>query len=315
MTKKKESTEELQMQALEALEAVKNLGKIETPKAPEVSDIVKITLGEHMLDLSELSYDGAFYPEGTVIKYRAADTREIKHFSMVNENSPIAVDDAMKQLINSCVSIYNEKGKKLAFTNLQAVDRFIFALKVREATYANPESKLTYDVSCPCGESKFKIELTTDKIVKPEFNEFQKQHYKEHLRAFEIVSKTFGSIIVEPLTLYRENLYREYALGLAEKGQAIDTLFSELYWLLVNSSNQYDKDIMENTFYRYQKMDKYELAFYVEANKRLKLEPINQIKDNCQNSSCSREVYHDIVFPDGIKYLFVDTASVASEFS
>lgn len=313
-TKTKDNTqqEDEALEALKRVESISSLGKVDYNKdRPEIPDIVKIVVGQHILPMSDLAYGGQFYPEGTVIKYKAADGGEIRHFSMVNEQSPLAVDDAMKQIINACVAIYNHKGAKLSYQNLKSMDRFVLALKIREATYPNPTSKLSYDVNCSCGKP-LKIELATDKMVLSEFNEHQEKHFVADEKAFIVNSPSYGTIKIEPLTLYREQLYKEYVIDQVERGIQVDTLFAELYWLFVNESNQYQKNIISEVYDVYRNLEKSKLAFYVMANERLQTVPVSKVKDIC---SCGQEVYKDITFPTGIKHFFIDTTSIASEFS
>lgn len=304
--------EELEMQALAAKEKVKSLGKVEQNNGrPEVDDRVKITVGLHTFPMDLLSNEGRFYPDGTMIKYRSADGKEIRHFSMVDETNPIDVDDAMKQLINSCVHIYNAKGAKLAYTNIQAFDRFILALAVREATYPNPEARLSYEFNCECGET-FHEDLTISKMVLPEFNEHQEKHYDPVEKAFMIPTKSYGTIKATPSTIGRDQIYRDYIVAEHKKGQKPDTLFAELFWIFLTPENQHDKNIVENLFHKYRAMGKDELAFYVELSKRYKVQPVTEMIGTCP--SCGKEVHKEITFPNGIRNLFLDTTTAASEF-
>lgn len=316
MTKTKDmNQEDAQMQALMAKEKINSLGKINLDKGkPEIDDKVKLTIGLHLIDQDNLAYSGIFYPNDTSIKYRAAVGAEVKHFASVDETSALAVDDAMKQIIDSCTSIFNSKGAKISYKNIMSVDRFILALKIREATYVNPESKMNYQASCNCG-CDFDIELATNNITSPELNEHQLKHYDETLKCFLLETKSYGDLKIQPLTIHREELYRNYVISLHESGKKIDKLFSELYWMFINEDNQYDKNIISTLYDNYIKLinDKKALAFYIEMNDRLKLEPLTKVMGVCPD--CSQEVYKDITFPRGIKYLFLDTNSVDSEFS
>lgn len=311
-----ENTEDLAFQALEAKESkekIKSLGKLASKEKPQLDERIKMVIGLHQIPMTELSFNGAFYPAGTTIKYRSADGKEIRHFSMVDETNPLAVDDAMKQLINSCVHIYNEKGAKLAFGNIQASDRFLLMMKVREVTYPNPESKLSYEAHCSCGQA-MSIELDSTTMVRHEFNEHQKKYYDENERCFVVPTKSYGVVKAYPATIFREQIYRDYVTKEVEKGQKVDTFFAELFWLFVTPHNQHDKDAVENAYQKYRSLGKEELAFYVKMNEMLKLKPTTQVRDICPDESCGREVYKDITFPNGIKYLFVDTTSADSEF-
>jgi hypothetical protein len=64
-----------------------------------------IGMGFMEIPLTDLPSSGIFYPEGTRIHVRSASGGDIRHWSMVDETSLLAIDDALNYIIARCVTI------------------------------------------------------------------------------------------------------------------------------------------------------------------------------------------------------------------
>ena len=86
---------------------------------PEIARPTDEVLGWHVLDLEELPSQGKFYPADTVIKIRSAKAAEIRHFSTMDENNYIDMEDKLNSIVESCAQMMAGKSTmSVSYTHL-----------------------------------------------------------------------------------------------------------------------------------------------------------------------------------------------------
>ena len=108
------------------------------PMKAEKPDIV---LGWHELPLDSLPSRGRFYPADTSIKIRSAKVAEIRHFSTMDENNLLDIDEKLNAIVESCTQV-SSRTTRVSFKDLLEEDRFILILSIRDLTFPEPESSL-----------------------------------------------------------------------------------------------------------------------------------------------------------------------------
>ena len=125
----------------------KSLGQIrgymETPELSAASES-----SWKLLDLRSLPSQGLFYPEGTELLLRSAKTREIRHWSTINENDPLEVREKINFVLNACTKLKVAGGRPLNFNDFLEIDRYHILFRVYELTFPNQENKLWANIKC-----------------------------------------------------------------------------------------------------------------------------------------------------------------------
>jgi hypothetical protein len=107
-----------------------------------------IGMGFMEIPLKDLPSSGIFYPEGTKIHVRSASGGDIRHWSMVDETSLLAIDDALNYIIERCVTIsYPNNDRTASWKDLVEIDRFYLVLAVRDFTFTEGKNELKVAVS------------------------------------------------------------------------------------------------------------------------------------------------------------------------
>ena len=57
------------------------------------------------MPMEYLPSQGLFYPEGTKIQIRAASVKEIRHFSGIDDNDILDIDDKLNGVLDACTRV------------------------------------------------------------------------------------------------------------------------------------------------------------------------------------------------------------------
>lgn len=161
---------------------IAKIGKV-TPKHEQIKSEVKelaAEMGYKPIILENLPTHGLFYPEGTKIVIKAATNAEIRHWSSIDEQDELAIDDIMNVVITACVRI-NTPGKASSPKDLKEIDRFYLMFAIRELTFSDGQNKLYADIP---GSDKGKIELTKEMIQYFKIPEKIEEYYDQENRCF-----------------------------------------------------------------------------------------------------------------------------------
>lgn len=193
-----------------------NMDKYNPQKAKEAN----FHLGYHDVGVHNLPSAGLFYPEGTQISIRSAKVSEIRHFSTIDENNVLDVDEKLNAIVESCTKVTNET-KLLSYRDLCEEDRFYLILSIRDLTFPEPESSLKVDHLDKKGK---KHEIP---VVKENFQYFKipaelDKYYNKDSRSFQIETKSFGTISMKPPTIGVMQKVTGYIKDRQQKGLPID---------------------------------------------------------------------------------------------
>lgn len=153
-------------------------------------------LGWQALDIKSLPTRGMFYPEGTKIWVRSATGGEIKHWSTMNVEDIVNVDDTLNYIIEKCckISIPGNDYVGGSWKDLIDVDRLYILLAIRDFTWPAGENELKINTS-----ETNELVILKDNINFVEFPEEIMKHYDENDRCFKLKFKN-GRVISMYLT-------------------------------------------------------------------------------------------------------------------
>lgn len=147
-------------------------------------------IGWSQIKLVELPTQGLFYPEGTEIAIKSADSAEIRHWSTLNEDDLSALDDMLNYIIERCAAIKFPNGAMSSWKDLKEVDRFYILLAIREKTFVKGENMLQVKVS----ENK-KIDVQKEMVDYITFDERLMSYYNPEKRCISLPFKKTGKIM------------------------------------------------------------------------------------------------------------------------
>lgn len=282
-----------------------SLGKIDTRHSFNIDERLN-QLKYIEVNRELMPYGSMFYPSGWVFKCRAAMGAEVANFSTIDNEEPMSVHEGINDLLKTCLRIENEDGATVSYRNLYEFDRLWFVLFIRDLTMQNTETKLVFDTNCEhCGE-KNSVVLSYDTLVTLELSDLAKKYFSPDHNAFVVRTKSYGDLILQPSTIHRAEILKEWMQEELRKKNTIDKSFIKMYWMLLNNSNDKGKNAMRDAqteFLKISTSDTKKVALYLKLADELQVGLSQEIKYNCQ--SCGREAHTGIRFPDGISNLFI----------
>jgi hypothetical protein len=277
-----------------------DLGRVDMNKfKPQEAQEADFHLGYHTLDLNELPSKGLFYPKDTRIKIRSAKAAEIRHFSTINENNLIEVEEALNLIVDKCMVI-ETSSKRLSYKDLCEEDRIIILLKVRDLTFPEPENQILLKGKTENG-SKYDIELAAKNMVFNQVPDEISKYYDNEKRVFVIKTKSAGEIIMRPPSIGVMEQVTKYLREKQEKDVDFDKAFIQVLpylvedWRQLNSKKMFDMEIDYSSWSSTKFMLVYRLAEKMKIGVDTTLE---------------KEIEGELVkapldFPGGIKSLFI----------
>jgi len=141
-----------------------SLGKAQRfqEKTVDDEDSLASDIGWKNVPIEYLPSQGLFYTSGTQLAIRAATAAEIRHWSTIDENDLLGVDDMLNFIIEKCCRI-KVPGKPGTYKDLKEIDRFYLIFAIRDYTFKNGENKMYVNASMDDGRDE-KIEVTKDVI-------------------------------------------------------------------------------------------------------------------------------------------------------
>jgi len=272
-----------------------NMEKYGTQKAQDADTL----LGYHSLAVNALPSAGMFYPKGTQVHIRSAKVAEIRHFSTIDEQNILDVDEKLNNIVEACTRVTSDK-TRMSYKDLLEEDRFFLILSIRDLTFPEPESNLSVDHTDKNGE-KQTVEIKKETFKYFAIPETLDKYYDDTARTFLIETKSFGILKVAPPTIGVMQKMTAYIKDRQEKGLKIDQSVLQVMPYMVSEWRGFtDKDIfkfeMEMNSWSNKK---YSLIYKLSEQMKVGIKPEMsvQIGDDWEDVP--------IGFRDGIKSLFI----------
>lgn len=272
-----------------------NMDKFKQQEAKE-ADVV---LGYHAIPIKSLPSAGMFYPEGVELHIRSAKVVEIRHFSTMDENNILDVDEKLNSILESCTRVTSSK-KRISYKDLLEEDRFFLILSIRDLTFPEPETNLSVDHVDKKGETH-KIEVLKDNFTYFKVPENIEKYYDSTERAFLIETKSFGTLQMAPPTIGIMQKMTAYIKDRQEKNLKVDQSVLQIMPYMITEWRGFtDKEIFKfeiemNSWSN----KKYSLIYKLAEQMKVGIKPdMNvQIGDDWEDVP--------IGFRDGIKSIFI----------
>jgi hypothetical protein len=277
-----------------------NLGTVDMDKfKPNEAQDADMVLGYHSIPTNTLPSAGMFYAEGTTLHIRSAKVAEIRHFSTMDENNILDVDEKLNSILESCTRVTSNK-KRMSYKDLLEEDRFFLILSIRDLTFPEPESQLSVDHVDKKGETH-KIEVSKDNFTYFKVPETLDKYYDNDAKSFLIETKSFGIIKLAPPSVGIMQKMTQYIKDRQEKNLKVDQSVLQIMPYMISEWRGFtDKDIfkfeMEMNSWSNKK---YSLIYKLAEQMKVGIKPdMNvQIGDDWEDVP--------IGFRDGIKSIFI----------
>ena len=297
----KTSQPEAETSEVEAVIDSSGLGRVNMqnfgPAKPESSDAI---LGWHVLDLNELPSKGKFYPADCVIKIRSAKASEIRHFSTMDDNNYIDMEEKLNHIVASCAQITGS-GKKLSYKDILEEDRIILLLSIRDLTFPEPENKLILKGKTETTKKPVEIELSVRNLVPTEIEAEIEKYYSAQERTYVIKTKSAGEIRMKPPTIGVMEEITKYLRDRQEKEIEIDKAFIQVLPYTVSDWRDLSLTRIFSLEVDYKAWDdrKYMLMYRLAEKMRI------GVQTELETTVDGEVAKAPLDFPGGIKSLFI----------
>jgi len=262
------------------------------------------------LPLEILPSRGAFYPAGTRIAIRPAEVREIRHFSSVEEEDRISVNESLNYILERCLRMIFPNDGVVTYKDIIQEDRFYIIMAIRDLTFLRgenvimlrPDKKCKAKPDCPFVDG---IELRTGVLSTFEIEERVSKYFDENLGgfSFELKSSPGKKISMYVPTIGVTDAISDFLAEARRKKVAVEKDFIRIApflfpdWRNIGYNQIYSK-MRESDYWT-----KEEFSLYYVLSERIKIG--TKLKASVVCPSCSEEVTAPILFKNGIKSLFV----------
>jgi hypothetical protein len=188
-------------EVVEKTAPITSLGKARSYEAQDLQMSAAEDSPWKLLNLELLPSRGMFYPADVELLIKSAKTKEIRHWSTMDEHDPLDVKEKINFVLNKCTK-FKIRGnpQPLNFQDYSDADRYHILFRIYELTFPNQENKLMANLRCPSKKCKHvnKIQVTSRNLLGFEVPEELHKYYSESDRSFTIKSEKLG----ETLKLY-----------------------------------------------------------------------------------------------------------------
>jgi hypothetical protein len=290
-------------------EPIVSLGKSEGWKMANAiqEEAAGIELGWKPYPTENLPSRGMFYPEGTTFGIRAASVAEIRHFSTIDENDPLDLDDKLNMIIDKCLQV-KFAGRHANWKDLKEEDRFCLIFAIRELTFKNGENKLFVNLKCgqTClGDGTFneKIELTNSNFEYYTIDPKLMRYYSSEERCFVIPTKDVGTIKLYIPSLGVTSVVKNYYRDKHRKNEFFDRTFAKVASFMFP-----DWRTLNDRVYKKAEQDSFgwdtkKLSTMLKLVELIRFGAKTQLTRQC--NKCGSEVSTPLMFPGGVRSIFL----------
>jgi hypothetical protein len=258
----------------------------------------KTTSYERASELKFITFDikdlpcGNLYPNGTLLKIKAASVRDIQAYSMVDDNNIFDIIDKANDIIAECVRISRPDGSIGSYLELKDPDRFYLLFVIRDMTFQKG-ALLQSTIMCECGQKNV-ISLTRhsfnyydmDIEIEQYFDDINKHYF------FELENNKSYTVGVPTIGLQKS--FYNYIIKHA-KSKDLNAAFLKIVPFTISDRISITEEGIKKLLIDFENLDEESFQFLNQAVQLLKF-GIKEIKCNC--SACGEEAHADFSFPD-----------------
>lgn len=214
-------------------------------------------IGWKNLPLQNLPSQGLFYPDATEVTIRAASVAEIRHWSTIDDNDALAIDDMLNFVCEKCCRI-RMAGRPANFKDLKEVDRFYVIFAIRDFTFKNGENRLYTTLDNEDGTEN-RIEITKDVLNYFNPDERIMKYYSSDKKCFIFPMKNGEVFDLHFPSLGVMAFIKAYARNKQQRNQQFDKAFLKYAPFLLSewkgiTEKEYEKALQDSLNWSIQKI-------------------------------------------------------------
>lgn len=258
-----------------------------------------VHLGWMDVDLNLLPSEGKFYPADAVLQIRSAKVAEIRHFSTLDENNLMDIEDKLNSIVKAC-SKFKSGAKMMSYKDILEEDRIYLLLSIRDLTFPEAENKLMLKATDNEGV-EFDVELSTKYFDTEQVPAEIEQYYDSEARAYVIQTKSAGEVVMAPPTIGVMEEVTKFMQSRQRDRKNWDQSFLQILpyirqdWRGFNSKKIFEMEVEFQSWSEKKYMVIYRLAEKIKIGVKPELVVDRQ----------GEEVLVPLDFPGGIKGLFI----------
>lgn len=257
-------------------------------------------LGWMVLDQQELPSKGKFYPHDTVIKIRSARAAEIRHFSTMDENNYIDMEEKLNHIVEMCTQI-TAGDKRLSYKDILEEDRIVLLLSIRDLTFPEPENKLILKGKTEVSKTPVDIELSTKYLVATEVPSEIEAYYSSKERTYVIKTRSAGEVRMRPPSIGVMQEITKYLKDRQEKEVEFDKAFIQVLPYITPDWRQLNLPKIFNLEVDYKSWDQNKFMVIYRLAEKMKIGVDTTLEMEYDGEIAKAP----LDFPGGIKSLFI----------
>lgn len=277
----------------------------------KIGETTRVREGWLPVDRTLLGERDIFYPSDWSFYIRPATVEAIRNWSMIDDQNGNSIDEVFNEVLKTCLQIKDSTDRPIPWHNICSWDRFFFLLLIREYTFQNGESNISYYEDCPECETPVEFNLTSDALMYDMPDEEVISYYDQTSRTWAIDPSEY-EVEGDPITLYVPTLEKDANIKAwmirklqENRNTKIDPVFIRFVsWMTpkISKDDEISKRQMKQLKTAFDSLSIDQFEFMDEVLKNIIVTPKTKLIAKCP--SCGEEVTSDIRFPDGVSGLF-----------
>lgn len=266
-------------------------------------------IGWKNLPMSILPSGGLFYPDGTRIAIRSAEVKEIRHFSTIDEDDRLDLEEKLGYILDKCMRMDFPGLGVVSYQDLKSEDRFFVIMAIRDLTFTKGENSIFLVPDNPCENKECPIrdgfELRTGVLSMYKIDDRIMKHYDQERRCFSFyVTKLDRNIQMFVPSIGVSKRISDIVISLVKKGTDLDDAFIQISPFLFEDWKSLNESVFLAKLRESDSWTKEEFSLLFQLSEKIKIGTKSKAKVSCPKCG-GREVTANITFPEGFRSLFV----------
>lgn len=210
-------------------------------------------VGWKNIPVENLPSQGHFYPNGAQIAIRAASVGEIRHWSTIDENDLLGMDDMINYIIEKCCQM-KVPGAVANWKDIKEVDRLYLLFAIREYTFKDGENK----IYVPGNEGE-RIEVRKEMIGYFKLDDQLRKYYNHEKKCFNFTTKGGESFELHLPSIGVTSFIKGYVRTKQQQQQKVDGSFVKFASFLFPeyrtiTTQTYEKAVQDSSMWSLSKL-------------------------------------------------------------
>ena len=267
-----------------------------------------------LLSFEALPSQGLFYPEGAELLVRSAKTKEIRHWSTIDEKDPLDVREKINFVLNACTK-FKVRGSvsPLNFNDFLEIDRYHILFRIYELTFPHQENKLWAYIKCEnqkCGHVN-KTQVTSRNLVGFRYPDEVMKRYSAEEKCFVVVSEKLNETFRLYLpTIGTSSKFRNRRVADEQTGSEIDEAFYKFGPYLVKDWRKADNQQLADLRFNSTLWPENKFVFIYKFTKMLTEASLNKAISSCEKCKTQTESHIFLGGSFTVKDIFIISAGL-----